>query len=479
MAKNNKFNRRSLFKGAGAGALLGSVPMSLNYQANAQDAAKEKKFLFVIAAAGGASIIDSFLAQTTGPAAYNELTNVNGSVFSAVPVLDNSIQGAIPLGNGYAQATFLQKHGVDTVVMTSEVSSVNHVIAAKRASTGDNINSGRTITEAAAMQFGSSCPLPNLGLSGGGYGLNGDDDIPAAVRAEPISDPLMFAFATHGFKGINSAMSSQDIAAARLLRRQIEDVSRYAKQNSQSLIIDAYRRNRDELIGQLEKGDVISKLVLLDPSSYDLSSISTGMSADLQAMIQKFPSLATDPFESKLALAFLAAKNGMSNAFTISPNPSPLVQPEGTPNPPIAFDWSHVDHRGAQNSMWSYILKGTDSLIELLKATDIDGDPAKGKMWDKSMIYIATEFGRDKIAGGGSGHHLNNGNVFISPMLNGNRIYGGIDAATGITYGFNSSTGEPDPSNIKTEKDVYSAVAHAMGIEFSGRIDQLAMVRNK
>ncbi len=479
MAKK-RFNRRSLLKATGAGAIVGAVPFGYGNNYSIQAQGNDKKFLFVIAATGGASVIDSFLAQSTGPAAYNNLTQVNGSVFSAAPVLDNSIQGAIPLGNGYAQATFLTKHGADTVVMASEVSSVNHIIAAKRAATGDNVNSGRTITEAAAMQFGNGCPLPNLGLSGGGYALNGDDDsIPIGVRAEPISDPLMFAFATHGFKGINTEMSSQDIAAARLLRRQLEDASHFAKKNSKNLLIDTFRRNRDQLVGQLEKGDVISKLVLLDPNSYDLSAITSGLSADMQAMAAKFPALSTDPFEAKLALAFLAAKNGMSNTFTISPNQSPLVQAEGTPNPPIAFDWSHVDHRGAQNSMWSYILKGTDALIDLLKATDIDGDPAKGKMWDKSMIYIATEFGRDKVAAGGSGHHLNNGNIFISPMLNGNRIFGGVDANTGITFGFNSSTGEPDPSSPKNEKDIYSAVAHGLGIEFPGRIDQLAMVRKK
>ena len=220
-----------------------------------------------------------------------------------------------------------------------------------------------------------------------------------------------------------------------------------------------------------------SVLVLLDPNTYDLSSVTSELSADIQTVITKFPNLATDPFEAKLALSFLAAKNGMSNAFTIGPNQSPLIQAAGTPNPPIAFDWSHVDHRGAQNSMWSYILKGTDALIDLLKTTDIDGDPAMGKMWDKSMVYIATEFGRDKTANGGSGHHLNNGNIFISPMLNGNKVYGGVDATTGITFGYNADTGEPDPASLKNEKDVYSAVAHGLGISFEGRKDQNAMVK--
>ena len=75
-------------------------------------------------------------------------------------------------------------------------------------------------------------------VAGGGYALNGDDDtIPAAVRAEPISDPLMFAFATHGFKGVNGGMNSQDIAVARMMRRQLEDVSHFAKINGKSLLL--------------------------------------------------------------------------------------------------------------------------------------------------------------------------------------------------------------------------------------------------
>ncbi len=42
---------------------------------------------------------------------------------------------------------------------------------------------GRTITEAVAMAYGQGCPIPNLGLAGGGYGLHGDDEtVPANPR---------------------------------------------------------------------------------------------------------------------------------------------------------------------------------------------------------------------------------------------------------------------------------------------------------
>jgi hypothetical protein len=98
-------------------------------------------------------------------------------------------------------------------------------------------------------------------------------------------------------------------------------------------------------------------------------------------------------------------------------------------------------------------------------------------MWDHYLVYIATEFGRDKVATGGSGHHLNNGVVMISPRLKGNRIYGGVDTATGLTFGFNGDTGEPMPGTYMKERDVYSVAAAALGIDFQGRRPTRGVVR--
>ncbi len=474
--KNTQIDRRQLIKAGGAGA-LGAAAFS-GSMLEAQTAAGEKKYIFNICAFGGANIIDSFLAQATGPAAYNNLVQPNGSAFKTVPPLQNSIQGAIPLGNGYDQAVFVQKHGADMMVMTCEVSSVNHIIAAKRAMTGDNINGGRTIAEAVAMAFGKSCPLPNLMLAGGGYALHGDDEtVPESARAQAVTDPLMFAFATHGFKGMTNALNSGDMVAARQLRKQLESVSRFQSQFTGSKVLDAYQVNRERIVDALEKGDMVTKLMMLDPATSNLAQYGFTMSADINLVRAKFPNMATDPFESRLALGFLAAKNGLSNAISVGPSNSPLITAAGSPNAPIAFDWSHVDHRGAQNSMWSYILKGMDALIDLLKSTDVDGDPAKGKMWDRSLIYIATEFGRDKVATGGSGHHLNNGVVVISPMVKGNNIFGGVDAATGLTYGFDPVTGIPMSNLQMKEKHHYSAIAHAMGINFDNRVNMPAVVK--
>ena len=469
------FNRRQMLQAGAAGLLGAALPASI---VMSQTATGEKKYIFNICAFGGASIIDSFMAQSTGPAAFANLVQPAGSAFSTVPPLKNSIQGAIALGNGYDQAIFVQKHGMDMAVMTCELSSVNHIIAARRSISGDNINKGRTIAEAVAMAFGKSCALPNLMLAGGGYAIHGDDPtVPESAKGQAVNDPLMFAFATHGFKGINNNVSSGEMQAARQLRQQLESVSRFQQQYAGSKVLDAYQSNRERIVSALEKGDMATKLMMLDPASNNLAQYGFTLSADINLVRSKFPNMATDPFEARLALGFLAAKNGLSNAISMGPSSSPQVSAQGSPNAPIAFDWSHVDHRGAQNSMWSYILKGMDGLIDLLKATDVDGDPSQGKMWDRSMIYIATEFGRDKVATGGSGHHLNNGVVMISPMLQGNRVFGGIDAATGLTYGFDPATGAPALGTVMKEKHHYSAIAHAMGIEFPNRISMPSMVK--
>ncbi len=471
-----RFNRRHLLQAGGAGALAFALP---THKLQSQGLADETKYIFTICAFGGASLIDSFLAQASGPAAFNNIVKIDGSVFSTVPPLNNSIQGAIPLGNGYNQVSFVQKHGADMVVMTSEVSSVNHIIGAKRAMNGDGINNGRTLPEAVAMTFGGNCPIPNLMLAGGGFALHGEDTtVTEAARAQAVDDPLMFAFATHGYKGLPLALNASEMQATRGLRAQLEKVSRFQTDYAGAKILTTYQANRERLVETLEKGDMVTKMMMLDPATNKLAEFGFSISPDFNSVRAKFPNMAIDPFEARMALGFLAAKNGLSNAISIGIGNSPLVTAQGSPNAPIAFDWSHVDHRGAQNAMWSYILKSMDALIDLLKATDRDGDPSKGKMWDRSVIYLATEFGRDKVNGGSSGHHLNNGALMISPLLQGNRIFGGVDALSGLTFGFDPKSGAANTAAVMKEKHCYSAIAHAMGLEFNNRIDMPALVRN-
>ena len=108
-------------------------------------------------------------------------------------------------------------------------------------------------------------------------------------------------------------------------------------------------------------------------------------------------------------------------------------------------------------------------------------DPAMGTLWNRSLIYVATEFGRSKHTerpdSKGSGHDLNNGNVIISQLIRGGRVYGGIDSVTGLTYGFDPLTGLPDRNRVMSEKDMYSLLAQAMGVSFQGQTDMRGIVR--
>lgn len=483
---NARFTRRDALKlGAVAAAAAGTSSL-LSKGARAQSAA-DRRWLFVVCAAGGASIVDSFLpvpaSQGNGGAAFEDslLSQPGGSNLRCVNVLDNSIEGVIALGNSYAQSTFLSKHKDDVAVMTHTGTSVNHLVAAKRALTGNNFNRGRTLQEAMSERYGGGLILPNCNMSGGGYLENGDDaSVPDYARAEPVADPRLFPFATHGSRGVEGAPSSQLLERARRVRGELEDASGFMRTFRRSSLLERYRSRRDRLVPSLEQSDLITKLMTLQdrPGETPLSDYGLETSPEGQQLLEKFPKLLDDPYEAQGALAFLLARYDVACSITLAPGNSPVFETtERIINAPIAFDWSHRDHRGGQNAMWSRVLSVVDGLIDLLKATDVDGDPDNGKMWDKSLIYIATEFGRDKVASGGSGHHLNNGSVLISPLLRGNRVYGGVDPNTCLTYGFDPQTGEAQPGTEMTEPHLYSAVAHALGIEFEGRIDMPCMVR--
>jgi uncharacterized protein (DUF1501 family) len=121
--------------------------------------------------------------------------------------------------------------------------------------------------------------------------------------------------------------------------------------------------------------------------------------------------------------------------------------------------------------MWSRVLRVVDGLVDLLKA---EPDGAGGTLWDRSLVYIATDFGREKFRPAdaptyGTGHHLNNGVVMVSPLLKGGRVYGGVDPATLLTFGFDPTTGAPAPGTLMREGDVYAVIAAAMGVDYAGR----------
>ncbi|MEM9488187.1 MAG: hypothetical protein AAGC55_03525, partial [Myxococcota bacterium] len=138
----------------------------------------------------------------------------------------------------------------------------------------------------------------------------------------------------------------------------------------------------------------------------------------------------------------------------------------------LAFDYSHNDHRSAQAFMWQRTLDLADRLIDLLKDEEFDASTGES-LWDRTLIYVATDFGRsrNRVAGSdlfGSGHHLNNGNLIISPLANGNSVLGGVDRDTGLTYGFDPQTGAPDPDRTMGEADIYAGILQALQVTTTG-----------
>ena len=146
-----------------------------------------------------------------------------------------------------------------------------------------------------------------------------------------------------------------------------------------------------------------------------------------------------------------------------------IIEPDSMLNTPIAFDFSHQAHRATQALMWNRIFRVAGGLIDLLKGEEY----ANGEsLWDRSMIYIASDFGREKRkpAGAeewGTSHDLNNGVITLSPMVNGNTILGGVDPNTGLTYGFDPLTGAPDPGRNMDEPQIFAGLLQALGIDTS------------
>jgi hypothetical protein len=222
--------------------------------------------------------------------------------------------------------------------------------------------------------------------------------------------------------------------------------------------------------------DLITKLNILpdSPPTIPLTEYGLGSSADAVKVRQVFPAFFTDPVEGQAALAFLLLKYRVSTTVTLGPSFNVVTGgANGLASPPLAFDFSHNEHRGGQAFMWARVLGIVDKLIDLLKSEPFD--TATGEtLWDRSLIYMATDFGRsrnrpDNATEFGSGHDLNNGVVLLSPLVKGNTVLGGVDPATALTYGFDPKTGAPAPGKLTSnEPDIFSGVLTALGVDTTG-----------
>ncbi|MEM9456619.1 MAG: hypothetical protein AAGF11_20745 [Myxococcota bacterium] len=449
----------------------------------------DRRLLFVVGALGGASIIDSFL-----PVSTDEISDPDAAASlnayapeQLVQPTGSNIRCVRPLGetafltSDYSIQDFLEAHYADMTIVTQEGTSVNHGVAQKRAMTGAGIDRGRTIAEAVAERYGLGLPLANCNMANGGYVEPGDDrGLAGYARSEIIASPMTYAMATHGSRGLVGAPPLGRIEQARAVREQLEEVSPFGQTYREAPLRERVLQMRREVAPQLEQLDAITKLMLMSPD--DLSPEYGLEGSPLHDELRNaFPGLREDNWQQQGALAFALAYYGMTAASTISLSFSPAFVGDEIVGAPLAFDFSHSLHRPAQNVMWGRVLKVVDGLVNLLKRYDYLGDPSMGKMWDRSLIYIATDFGRDKVrpAGNpyfGTGHHLNNGTLLLSPLLQGNRVFGGVDPDTLLTYGFDGRTGEDRPDTLMREGEIYSLIAQAMDIDFSGRRDMSAVL---
>jgi len=447
------------------------------------------RYLIVIAATGGASIIDSFMAVPQSLAGANapnvncfpdaDVAQVAGTPFR-VPKVTGMTLGAIPAQVQTVTTDptpFVTKHKDHMLVAAGIGTSVNHVIAQKRSLTGNGAWKGRTLQECIALQYGSTYPIPNVNMGIAGYLERGtDDELPAYCYAENVTQPALWPLGLSGNKGFKGAPDPQLIDLARKVRNEkLDPESVFARTFDKSPRLKRWYDQRGPSQATLEAADLITRLNILpdQPPSIPLTEYGLSSSPDAVRLRQAFPTFFTDPFEGQAALAFLLLKNRISVSVTLGPSfnvvISGQVQGNALGNTPLAFDYSHNAHRATQAFMWAKVMSVCDRLIDLLKTEPLDATSGLS-MWDRTLIYVATDFGRTRNrtggnAGFGTGHDMNNGFLMMSPLLKGNTLLGGVDPATTYTYGFDPETGVADPNKkLSNERDIFAGILHAMGV---------------
>lgn len=523
MSEHNKegWSRRDFLKGVGAAGLLGTAGAGLSRWERVPDAhseptgngdTKDPRFLIVLCASGGASIIDSAMAiresESNRASTLNTfpdqlVKSIDGSPIRAVDMKMDAL-GPIPAPFTSKQSEFVKKYKDEMMVVTQTGTSVTHQIAQRRSVTGNEAWNGRTLQECVALEYGKGHTLPNVLLATGtSFIENGNDPaLPAHCLGETVSNPAVWPLALDGSKGITNIDRGllQDMRTLR--NEKIDPQSRFARLFRNNQMMNRWRAVRGTPQRALENQDLITKLMMYpDSAKYPLKASGLKSSPAAQRVREVFPKFEVDPLEAQAALAFLLLKFRVSVSVTIGPRFDLVAHgddnifdkirnggggkglPEGTIlNPPIAFDFSHQGHRSTQGMMWNRIYGIADGLIRLLKSEEYK----KGEsFWDRSMIYIATDFGRTKVRPSkapdfGTAHDLNNGFVLLSPLVNGNKVLGGVNPNTAMTYGFDPTTGAPDKGKTMEEKQIFGGILHALKVNTSdsGLPDMRAMRKN-
>lgn len=488
------FSRREFVQGLAAAACVGTGGSLLLSADALAAAAKDPRFLIVLTASGGGSIIDGPLAirasESTNANAINTFPDalVQGwkdSPFRAVDLQGDAI-GQIPAAFRVQPSAFFERRRHDLMVSTWTRTSVNHQIGQRRSITGNEAWLGRTMQELVAWQYGAEAPIPNVHLlAGGGYSEHGTDDaVPSWARGQLVANPSVWPLSLDGARGQAYPMSGEVLAAIRKHRNEVFDPgTRFAQVFRNAPRLVEWQDLRGTPQERIEGLDLITKLMVApDDRVTRLSEFGLESSPAGERVRSVFPEYATDPLDAQAALAFLLLKYRVSVSVTLGPS-FDFVYGEGegeaeggglplnsVRNPPLAFDVCHQGHRAGQAVVWNRLYRVIDGLITLLQSEDF-GDGSS--LWDRTVIYVASDFGREKqrplgASEWGTGHHLNNGVMVYSPRVPGNTLLGGVDPDTGLTFGFDPATGKPQPGRTMTEAEVFSGLLGALNIDTHG-----------
>jgi hypothetical protein len=490
----SRFDRRRFLTGLGATAGLG-LAHTLGAPRAARGLAADDRgprFLIVLGASGGASIVDAALAirasESRSAATINtfpdaQVTSFDGSPLRAVDSRGDGV-GAIPIPFRATQSAFVQRHRRQMLVATWTGTSVNHGIGQRRSVTGNEAWSGRTLQELHALAHGEGFVLPNVHLqTGTAFTERGTDaSLPGWAYGEPVPDPALWPLSLDGRRGLDAPPSRELLERARVLRdERLDPRSRFAKVFGHGAHVARWTAQRSGPRRAIEASDLISKLMVFPESDrYPLGRYGLTSSPAAARVREVFPLYDKDPLEAQAALAFLLLKFRVACTVTLGPGFDLVLDveggvrqglPEGSmKNTPIAFDFSHQGHRETQALMWDRMYRIADGLVTLLREEEY---AAGESLWDRSLIYVATEFGRTRTRPAdavdfGTGHDLNNGSLVLSPLVRGDRVLGGVDPNTGLTYGYDPLTGAADRGRVMPEATLFAGLLQALAVDTSG-----------
>lgn len=518
-------NRRDVLRllgAAGAASLL--APSWPGARAStllpASREAAPPRYLIVLTASGGASIIDGPLAIRASESATASTLNTfadplvmgfDDSPFRAVDQTHEGL-GAIPMRFQTRHSDFVRAWRHQMMVATWTRTSVNHAVGQRRAVTGNEAWAGRTIQELHALQHGVGYPLPNVHLvPGTAFTSRGTDTtLPAWAYGETIADPKLWPLSLDALAGGARPIQRELLAAARKARDASFDPATAFDRILGGASKLAHWRQIRETAPALETQDLVRRLMVFpDSPEFPLAAYGLSSSTDAEDVRAVFPKYDTDPLEAQAALAFLLLKNRVAVTVTLGPNSDAVIKegvdlagsyggglsggegpdlealcaevPDGEDggpslpadaivNPPIGFDFSHQGNRSTQAFMWQRLYGIIDGLARLLGAVE---DSEGVSMWDRTVVYVASDFGRTKNRPAdapefGSGHDLNDGALVVSPLARGNTLLGGVDPDTALTYGFDPVSGRPEPGRTMQEAEIFAGLLGVCGIDTAG-----------